>query len=376
MTDSLAEFLDEDVVADAPAGTPSPFLPGLVKALLGRGHRVTVCALDPSVGDRVTLHGDMLTVMYGPYRQRHNMRDGMRAERAAVRGLIEEARPDLVNAHWAYEYALGALSSGYPTVVTVHDWGPAIVRYAPIPYWFARQLMYLRAVRRAPLLTAVSPYIYCRLKWITTRPITLIPNGVEAALFRAEARRSNTEEPLVISVNHGFQARKNVTSLLRAFRLVRQTIARCRMLLLGSGFEEEGPAHAWARARGLEEGVEFVGPVSNSRVLELLDSADLLVHPSREEAFGMTLIEAMARRTPVVAGRTSGAVPWVLDEGSAGVLADVTSPSDLAASMVALLEDQSLWEHYSTSGYRNAAKRFSMHDVVDRYLATYKRLLA
>ena len=375
MTSALAEYLDEDT-ANAPAGLGGTPLCTLVRGLLERGHRVTVCSLDPAVRDRVTLRGDLLTLRFGPYRERHHMRDGMALERTAIRDLIRESRPDLVNAHWAYEYALGALASGYPTLVTVHDWAPAILRHAPIPYWAARQFMYFRAVRRAPHLSAVSPYLCRKLERVVGGPVALIPNAVAPSWFTHEPREPNRREPVVLSVNSGFTSLKNVASLLHALPLIRRAIPGCRLTLVGPGFEGGGAAQQWTTTRGLTSGVDFVGAVPPAKVCGLLAQSDVLVHPSREEAFGMTLIEAMARRTPVVGGRESGAVPWILDGGRAGVLADVHSALSLASCSVALLGDPALWRRYSEAGYHRARAHFSAGFVVEEYLNAYEVLLA
>lgn len=375
MTSSLIEHL-HDASEDAPAGLGGTNLCSLVIALLEQGHRVSVFSLDPSVKDQVTLRGELLTLRYGPYRERHHMRDAMRVERMAIRDLIRESQPDVVNAHWAYEYALGAIASGYPTLVTVHDWAPAILRYAPIPYWLARQFMYFRALSGADALAAVSPYICHKVQRAVRRPVALIPDAVEPSWFAKEPRMPNHGAREILSINSGFTKRKNPTALLQALPLIRQAIPRCRLTLVGPGFDCGGAAHTWAEARGLASGVDFVGAVRPSGVRELLSRCDVLVHPAREEAFGMPLIEAMARRTPIVGGRASGAVPWVLDGGRAGVLADVGSPISLAASAVALLEDTGLWTLYSEAGYRRAEAHFSTDHIVPPYLNAYRQLLA
>lgn len=375
MTASLSDLLGGDVQG-APAGQGGTPLVTLARGLVERGRRVTVCSLDPAVTHgTVSLRGDRLTVRYAPYRSRRHMRDGMAAERAAVRDLVAAARPDVVNAHWSYEYALGALAAGFPTLVTVHDWGPAVLRHNPTPYWAARQAMYLRAVRSADALTAVSPYLCDKLRRVVRRTAALIPDGLEPVWFAEERCEPDMFAPVVLSVNSGFTPLKNVTTLLEAFALVRRVLPACRLTLVGPGFEPGGAAAQWAAPRRLAAGVDFAGVLSPAGVRELMRASSVLAHPSREESFGMPLIEAMACRTPVMGGATSGAVPWILDEGRAGVLTDVTSPSSIAAAAVVLLQDSDLWRRYSRAGHRRAAAYYSSERVVAQYLEAYDRLV-
>ena len=86
-------------------------------------------------------------------------------------------------------------------------------------------------------------------------------------------------------------------------------------------------------------GVSFLGAQSHRRTLELIAQAGVLLHTSRVESFGMAVAEAMALGTPVIVDRRAGALPWLVDEGAAGVLADTTSVEGLAGALCALLAD-------------------------------------
>ncbi|MDD9205016.1 glycosyltransferase, partial [Georgenia sp. 10Sc9-8] len=133
---------------------------------------------------------------------------------------------------------------------------------------------------------------------------------------------------------------KNIPALLRAFRKVRRTVPVAELRLIGPGLERDAPLATWARNRRLAAGVRFVGSVSRAEVSTHLSEAWVHVHASLEESFGMSILEALALGTPVVAGRSAGAVPWVLADGVAGVLVDVRDPEALAKSVLALLMDE------------------------------------
>jgi glycosyltransferase involved in cell wall biosynthesis len=83
--------------------------------------------------------------------------------------------------------------------------------------------------------------------------------------------------------------------------------------------------------------VEFPGLVSQTEKLAYLRRASVYVQPTRHEAFGMAIAEAMSCGLPVVSSR-SGAVPEVL--GDCGLYADPDDPKDLANKVVSLLQDE------------------------------------
>ena len=102
----------------------------------------------------------------------------------------------------------------------------------------------------------------------------------------------------------------------------------------------------------------------------------LLAHPSREESFGMTLIEAMSQRVPVIGGARAGAVPWVLGGGRAGLLTDAEDPRALARAMEAVLTQETLRKRLAVDGYARAWRDFRQSQVTDLYLRAYRRVLA
>jgi glycosyltransferase involved in cell wall biosynthesis len=204
----------------------------------------------------------------------------------------------------------------------------------------------------------------------------VIPNGLHDKYFADETNRTpNLEDPTLISVNNGFGRRKNVRTLLRAFARLRNEYESATLRLLGDPYAEEQEAHQWSRDRGLTNGVDFVGQVPHSQVITDLRSADLLVHPSLEESFGNTFVEAMAQKTPVVAGEASGAAPWVLDDGEAGRLTDVSDPEAIATAVSDLLSSPSRWAAFSNAGYRRANEEFRLSKVIEKYLNVYHKIL-
>jgi glycosyltransferase involved in cell wall biosynthesis len=101
----------------------------------------------------------------------------------------------------------------------------------------------------------------------------------------------------------------------------------------------------------------------------LRDHTDAFVHPTLEESFGSSILEAMSQRLPVIAGEDSGAVPWILDDGRVGMLVDVTSPESLCSGMERVMTDAVLRERYAQEGFDRAASSFTLATVAERYLS-------
>lgn len=385
LTQPLVQFLegDFDLLPEGTGGA-SAAVSQLVVSLLERGLPISVVTLDLSVIRPVTAGGPLLDIFYGPLRQRHSMRDLMRVEGCAVREGLLRARPDIVHAHWCGEYALGALATGIPTLVTVHDWMPTILRMTEPrywPYWSARTLLYFTTLARAKYLTANSPYTSRRVRPFTRAALEVVPNGVADEDFltgheRGMPRSFEPGRPVVVSVNNGFSPRKNVRRLLQAFRVVRQQGTDCTLQLIGEGYGPGGPCEVWARRERLADDVAFLGTLSREGVLARMRRSSVLAHPAREESFGMTLVEAMSQRLPVIGGARSGAVPWVLGGGRAGVLVNVEDVASLAGALTALLRQPELRERMAHQGYEYAWENYRQSRVADLYLDVYARVLA
>ena len=90
----------------------------------------------------------------------------------------------------------------------------------------------------------------------------------------------------------------------------------------------------------------------------------------------MTLVEAMSQRVPVLAGARSGAVPWVLGGGRAGVLVNVDDVTSLAGGLIALLTQPELRRRLAHEGYQYAWSNYRQSRVADLYVDAYRRVLA
>lgn len=101
-----------------------------------------------------------------------------------------------------------------------------------------------------------------------------------------------------------------------------------------------------------------------------LAEADLLCVPSRSEAFPLVILEAMARKVPVVASSVC-AVPDMLDHGRAGALVDDVSVTGWRDALAALLERPEEWAALGENGFDRMRERYTIEAMADAYEAAF-----
>jgi glycosyltransferase involved in cell wall biosynthesis len=164
---------------------------------------------------------------------------------------------------------------------------------------------------------------------------------------------------------------------LRAAALLAETRPDARFLVVGGaiiGTEGSFPGSLprLARRLGIEDRVRFTGHVDD--VGPYLDALDVAVCPSRREAFGLAVVEALDRGVPVVATDTDGPRE-ILAGGEAGLLVPAEDPRALADALARVLADSSLSAQLSTAG-RRRARSFSEGRMGSAFARLIRRVAA
>lgn len=375
LTDSLKNYLD--LPENYPKGLGGASVINLVIGLLKLNCEVSVYTLDTKIKESIIIKGEKLKIYFGEYREKGSSRmlDFFNKESQLIKKFILIDKPDIVNAHWGYEFAIGAIKSGYPHIITLRDVPLEILKLKKDLYRFIRLLMNYWVMRNGKHFCANSPYTAERLK-IFKKDLPVIPNSILTEWIVNNPKDFPKEKIKIVSILSGWGERKNPQPALKAFSLLRKKYKeKLEYHFYGQGYEKNELGYDWAKANNLLDGVYFKGQKPYEEIMELLPNFDILLHPAKEESFGMSLIEAMAKGLPVVAGKNSGAVPWVLNYGNNGILIDITSEQEIIDAILSLIVNKNLYEKLSLDGIQYVTNNFSDIKTAQKLTDILKELI-
>lgn len=264
--------------------------------------------------------------------------------------------PDIIHAHMARAADFAGRAGarlGVPVVVKLHNY------------------VKLKSYRRVDHFVATTgdQVRYLRDRGIAAERVSLIPNF--SALPAAAAPRPPPHgEPVFLSYGRMVN-KKGFDVLLQAFAdYVRQS-GGGRLVLGGAG-PEAAALRAQAEGLGIEARTEFPGWLSD--VPTALARADVFVLPSRDEPFGIALLEAMAMGLPIVATRTRGPQE-ILDPASAWLVAP-GSALELTSAMEQLTQDPAEAQRRAARALERFRQAYAAEAVVPRLLDLYQGLLS
>jgi colanic acid/amylovoran biosynthesis glycosyltransferase len=117
--------------------------------------------------------------------------------------------------------------------------------------------------------------------------------------------------------------------------------------------------------------IDFIGPVSQSTVQNLMKHTDLFIVPSRQEAFGVANAEALMHGLTVIT-TNAGGIPEVMDQGNNGWMVNPGDPLILAKTIQQVIENPEERLLKQKSGYHFVCQHFSHEKVLGRFMEILK----
>ncbi len=231
-------------------------------------------------------------------------------------------------------------------------------------YWAALGLVTLLSILISRRSIGVSHYalkaLSMRLHRLMPHRMAVVHHGV-SPLFRPDP--AIVRERFLLAVSDIY-VQKNLTTLLRAMRLVCNRHPDMRLVIAGSVVDAwyHGRCTELVRELELDRNVHFVGRVGGVELKRLYQTCLAFVFPSTAETFGLPLVESMACGAPVASSNTT-AMPEIV--GDAALLFDPLDCEAMAAALLQLTDEPDLRAKLSAKAVLRAAE-FSCKRTAER----------
>jgi len=249
----------------------------------------------------------------------------------------------------------------YPEKSWLHKWGTS------------------RILKSAQAVAATSRVMASRVEELTQGKVkpAITPFGVDTSVFKPDDGRPkehDADDPIhIISIRH-LHYKYGLDLLISAAGIIQKQKPGLNFVvdIHGDGPEREN-LQRQIDETGLQDCITLHGKVAPENVPELLREATMFVAPSREESFGVAVLEASACGLPVIGSRVGG-LPEVILDGETGLLFGKNNPGELADCIITLTEPQ-VSGKLGQNGVKFVQSEYTSEVALTKMEAVYRMML-
>ena len=292
--------------------------------------------------------------------------------------VISKHKLDLLHVHYAIPHAYAGYmakqilkDNGYniPIITTLH--GTDITLVGNHPFYKPAVTF---SINNSDIVTCVSE----SLKEDTIdffnieREINVIPNFIDIKKYDEKHKNckkniiSKGDEKIIVHISN-FRPLKRVIDVLKVFEIINKEI-NSKLIMVGDG-PDKNKAKEYMKKNNLKSNVIFLG--NTSQIDEILCSSDLFLLPSEKESFGLSALEAMALKVPVISTNIGGLKEFNIDDNF-GYTSDVGDIKKMAKDSIKILSDSKLQQKFRDNALENA-KKFDINNIIPLYEDIYKK---
>ena len=304
-------------------------------------------------------------------------------ELALSNKLVEVIRAnniDLMHVHYAIPHAYAAFMAkkmledqgfSVPIITTLHGTDITLVGNLPV---YKTSVNF--SINNSDYITTVSDSLKNNTLELfdINREITVIPNFIDFSKYEnlsdpCERSVIAKRDELVITHISNFRPLKRVLDVMKIFRKLRSKL-NVRLIMIGDGPDKE-KALRYAKKHELKKYTVFLG--NSNEVDKILCFTDLFLLPSEKESFGLSALEAMVHKVPVVCSNAGG-LSEVVENGVSGFLCPIGDVNQMANRSFEILSDQKKHAEFKNNAF-DRAKKFDIKNILPKYIDIYKKAI-
>jgi len=263
-------------------------------------------------------------------------------------------QPDVVHCH---NVQMGKILKYYKgkKIITVH----ATDTYSPSLKYFDK-------------VVSISKAVHDSLRADGDLRNSIIHNGINTDNIKLKQKNINSSNYKILQVGRLTHAQKGQDLSIKAIAKLKDSIENFNITLTFIG---EGSSETYLKDLvddlDLNSNIKFWGNKDKMYIYEHLKEYDLLIQPSRYEGFGLTIIEGMAAKIPVLVSDIEGPME-VIQSGKLGEYF-VCDNSDSLAEKIRLLQ-YSISNEKVEKAYRYTLENYTIEKTVEKYIVLYERI--
>lgn len=298
-----------------------------------------------------------------------------------IRKVFIRENPVLIHSHGVRANFLCRLAArplpNIPVITTIHS----VLRYDypnPVSYFLASRMEFWtrqwnqhyiaisKSIRKLLLKEGVKP-----------EQVSLIHHGIAIEEFDIAEQKEQIRQSLGLPADAfivGTVSRlvpiKGLGDLMESLPLVLKEYPNFHWLAVGDGPEKE-PLLQLAREKGIENHVHFIG--FRQDIPRCLKAMDAFISTSYSEGFGLSVIEAMAAKVPVISTPVGGISDFLLDRVN-GLAVPAHRPDEIARCLIQLYQDNHLGNKLVNKAYQLVSENFTLEIMAEKTLYLYENL--
>jgi len=271
-------------------------------------------------------------------------------------------------------------------VCTPHGPFMALDKYNPVASLLKKMYMPIikKSLKQYDAIIEVNPYQddwIVRDYGVAKNKIKFVPNGITNELFskvnREEVKKVEKKYNLggkfILSYLGRIQKYKGLDQVIRILPELKKINKDVLFIGIGKNADDLDRLNKLASELKVGDNVLFTGQVDEKEKLALLDLSEIFVFPSEWEAFGIGMLEAMARGNAAVSSKTEGG-KYLIKDGVNGFLFDYKNEKELFDKLKKIVENTKLREKMQKENV-NKSKEFLWSKIVDKLEAVYNKLV-
>ena len=284
-----------------------------------------------------------------------------------LKKTIKIYNPEVIHAHYLSSYGLlGALLNPKNYIISV--WGSDIFRFPKKNYLY--KLLIVFSLKRAYKICSTSEIMSAETQKYTNKKISVIPFGIDLKNFFPQKKQIRNRIFRIGTIK-SLEKIYGIDVLIRAFNVFDSKYPEIKkeLIIVGKG-SQENKLKELVNKYNLADKVVFTGPIKHSEVPSKLKTFDLFCALSREESFGVAVIEAQASGIPVLVSNAPG-FREIVKHGITGYIVPRESYTEAAKAMYVLQSSYSASLKMTMDAIKNVEHNYNWDLNIEKMISVY-----